>query len=63
MGSPRSSLLRFVVALVLGAVFAAASVSCVDAAVGFAPAMNAREVVTMLVARLPAGSSPRGAGH
>jgi hypothetical protein len=62
MGSP----LRLVVALVLAAalVVAAASVmSCVHA-VGFAaPAMNAREVVGVLVARLPAGSSPRGAGH
>ena len=64
MGSPpRSWPLRFVAALALAAVFAAASVSCVDAVGHFAPAMNAREVVAMLVARLPAGSSPRGAGH
>lgn len=56
MGSP----LRLVVALVVAA---ASVMSCVHA-VGFAaPAMNAREVVAVLVARLPAGSSPRGAGH
>ncbi|KAJ1290416.1 hypothetical protein BS78_02G241500 [Paspalum vaginatum] len=71
MDSPRSWSVRIVVAyLVLAAVVAAASMGC---AVGAAPrdgaclpppAVKAREAaVAMLMARLPAGSSPRGAGH
>ncbi|KAJ1290414.1 hypothetical protein BS78_02G241300 [Paspalum vaginatum] len=70
MDSPRSWLVRIVVAyLVLAAVVAVASMGC---AVGAAPcdgdclpppAVKAREAVAMLMARLPAGSSPRGAGH
>ncbi|TKW34134.1 hypothetical protein SEVIR_2G284050v4 [Setaria viridis] len=73
MVSPRSWPLRFVVALVLATVVvaAAASMSCVvgaapcgDGACLAPPAMKAREAaVAMLFARLPAGSSPRGAGH
>ncbi|CAL5082338.1 unnamed protein product [Urochloa decumbens] len=71
--SPRSWPLSFVVALVLATVvIAAASMSWVvgaaccngDGACSAAPAVKAREAaVAVLLARLPAGSSSRGAGH